>query len=508
MYTFSSKGKQGNGHLRMMESEEFQITPFRDDSFAVVDLDRETYSRDLGDGIIEVSDPLISPFRIGDRSTFRDPTVDDFICAYVGFFGVVGSIRQLACIEAYEVKEGAGRWSRLQHEVVTAAMTAEMGGTPLEVMQMAIHDTGHLIGSHRTEPWIPEYDHEGAVGEIFRRSGFVKELKTRGIIDNAGGMRGLNVAVDDITNLADLPDGFIHRPKTTGDLEVEGVQYVLRESGIWALDPSEAREIYCNVIRIQDSPEGDRIAFASEEAARLFTRLQIRCRTESWNEPVHVAIAMMLGLRDALVLTAGEDEYRYSPSDHLYSPEELWEDGVTSISERDPAVSGLTKILKVLAGQQRIVHLEINDRRPYDGPMLPKWMRMKSVDNSQDAVSFSPSGELSIKMPSPKTRRVDPLVRTPKGLVKISNIDSSIEEFRQRQSRFMAAPVEMVVDTSDSRLGLTKTERKAIETSLSAIFGRWPDALKREPMPDSDFEAQIRCANKAYRKLGRVCLLN
>src|SRR5690554_6278125 len=70
--------------------------------------------------VLEVHDPLFEyPYKIGDRSYFTHPTVDDFIRLNWLRHGIHASARHLSNPERHETKIGAGRWSSMQHEIST-----------------------------------------------------------------------------------------------------------------------------------------------------------------------------------------------------------------------------------------------------------------------------------------------------------------------------------------------------------------------------------------------------
>lgn len=479
---------------------------------------------ELPDRVLEVHDPLFeAPYRIGDQSLITDPTADDYVVAHWEHHGLHGSTRQLSNTEVYETKTGTGRWSRMQHMLSSAAITAYFGGRPLEIMQMATHDSAHRKGSHRTDDLLdgrgPENSHDGALAAFLKRGGFVNRLQSEGLIDEAGYFKGIDAHIDQVIDLSHLPKGLINWPGKTGNLEAERLQYLLHELGIWVYDPETVREIMSHIYRDPDSPEGDQLLFDDPEAAALLTKGQIRCFTEHWSEKGNDITDELLATIDRFILTSNEEACSpyndYFPGDALYTLEEDWQglvDDMTT-SQGKAFVAGMSKIVNALCRQQKNVHSDYdNSGNPYRGPVLPEWMTiqeslLRSSDHQQRTIHQKKKGIstdlLILEMKQGKPRAIDPWVKLPgRDMRRVSDLVPSVREFRADQTRWCDETYDAIIDLTHSSLNLTPSEIRAIREGLEASHEKWPEALRRPAMPDELLERRIAHAGERYRRLG------
>lgn len=483
----------------------------------------------IAPGVIEVNDVLHGkPYRFGDRSLVRDPVADDYVVASWEVLGHTSSVRQLTNTEKHETKQGTGRWSRAQHMLSAAALTALYGGTPVEIMQMATHDAAHRLGSHRTDDLLTkrglENAHDDVLLDVMRRNGFLDALIVRGLCDENGVLKDQDgVSVETLYDLSCLPEGFINQPGKKCCLETERAQYIAQEGAIWIYGPTTMREALSHLYRIPDSAHGDHLVFDDVDAARTFEIAQVRCNTEHWADRCNDIIDELIMTADRSMFLSRHPELvdivRYYPGDVLNGLEEDWQRWREELAEKEPFVSALLKVATTLAAQQRNAHAGFDDsKNRYTGPVLPDWVTIQEsllaapVRDEQKVVSGHSKKlkgtSIVIEMMPGKVRSINPWVKLPgQDMRRIEDLDPSLAEFRETQSQWTGDCYDAVIDLDHPALGLTRAEKGSIKKGLARIQEEWPLALARPAMPDELYKQRLQKSAERYRDLGRLSVV-
>jgi|GEM_PF-1824899 len=474
-------------------------------------------------GIIAVADPLFEePYRIGDRSLIADPVVDDFVVAVWDYFGVHMSTRQLSRTELFETIPSLGRWNRMQHTLGAVAMTARFGGTPAQLAEMAVHDLGHRVGSHRFESLIEnkmqDNDHENDLGGFLARSGFMAELRRRGLCNKqdelANGLR-----LQQLAHSENNPTGITNWPARTGYPETERLNYILTESAIWQTSPAEARQVLAAVQRDQASARGDQLVFGEADAAAAYAEAQLRCRTEHWVEPLtevseELAVALM-----RYVLSSGapgmEPYDRYHPGDSLRTLEEDWQQALTALRHSDPGVQGMLTLIDSIVAWRRAIPADTHRKgyRQY-GPLAPSWLTLFPSLNDRiyqpiRGVHRTGGQYVVIGMQSNKPRPVNPLVGVPGGQhTPLMELRPDLATEHAARSSWSDNPFDAVIDISHKNLRLTMAERQGIMRIVGPeVRAAWEQEVLQRPLMDElELTHRITAAGKRYRQLGAVPL--
>lgn len=478
-------------------------------------------------GSIEVHDPLFeAPYAFGDGSTLSDPIADRYILAHwQHHHGLHGSTRQLSNTERHETKRGTGRWTRGQHMLSAAAITLHFGGSPLQVMQMASHDTGHRRSSHRVDDLLAgrgsENHHDLSQAEFMRRNGFIERLAEAGVIDQDDYVAGTNTHISEVVHLQNLPEGLINWPGKSGNLEAERLQYLLHELGIWVYGMNTSRAILDHIYRDPDSPQGDQLIFDDPEAAALLTKGQIRCFSEHWSETGNDLVDELLIAVDKYLLTSRDEAFteynQYYPGDTLYTLEEDWLAAVDNAhtGQAKAFVSGFSKIINALCTHQQEVHDNYdNSHNLYKGPALPDWITIqqslyRSSDHRQRTMYQRVKGMqteyLVLEMQQGKVRAIDPWVKLPgKDLQRVSALVPSVATFREMQTRWCQENYDAIINLAHPSLMLSPVERKAMREGLAASESSWPEALARPEMPDEVLKKRLAHSTERYRQIGSL----
>jgi hypothetical protein len=480
---------------------------------------------ELDDHVIEVHDVLhAKPYRFGDRSLVTDSVADDYVVANWQHFGHLGSIRQLTNTETYETKPGTGRWSRAQHMLASAALTAMHGGSPLEIMQMASHDNGHRIGSHRTDDLVAgrggESAHDSDLSSFMMRSGFIAALQQRGVVDPEGNFVNDGGAhISDVINLEGLPQGFINQPGYTRSLEIERAQYLAQEGAIWTYGPEAMREAVSHLHRVPDSVHGDHLVFDDVDAAIMFEKTQVRCFSEHWSEPVNDIIDELLMTCDkAILLSRHPDAGPYTGhaiGDVLYGNEEDWQELRLRVAEDIPVVAILEKVARRLAAQQREAHAQIDGQSEhYEGPILSDWVSLQptlvtSDTNPQRTITGRSrnlgGNNLVLEMQPGKTRAINPWVFDGHGTMRrLEDVVPEMADYREKQFQWSGKPYDAVINLDHPTLGFKSAELRLLTRSLNRLHVRWPSAFARPAMSDELLQHRLQSAKEVCRKLGQI----
>jgi hypothetical protein len=471
-------------------------------------------------GILEVNDPLFEePYRIGDRSLIEDPVTDDFVCTVWDYYGIHMSTRQLHRTERDETYPGSGRWNRMHHTFGAVAITAHYGGTPQQLAEMAVHDLGHRIGSHRYEHVIDnriaDNDHEAGLPAFFRRSGFVDALVDRGLCDEAGVLKN-GMALEELAHSEHNETGITNWPSKTGYPETERLNYILTEKAIWQSSPAEARHILQRVQRDPDSPYGDQLVFSDFDAAVAYTKAQMRCRTENWTEPVtQVSEELMVTMmRYALTLDTPEMESYslYHPGDSLRALEEDWQTALVGQAHTNAGVRGIMKVFDKLTDWRRrnARDVPVEDYCKY-GPLAPDWLtitRSLTAHSKQYVRGIQrPGGRyVVINVQPSKPRPTNPLVGAVGGPQdRLLSLDPDLKRYLEQKAFWCENSFDAVIDISSGKLGLSRIEQQGFMRAISGEARHaWQAALKRPLMSQEVLTQRITEAGQRCRRLGAV----
>lgn len=476
------------------------------------------------DGVIEVHDPLFeAPYRFGDRSLVSDPTADEYVVATWRHHLVGMSTRQLSNTETFETKAGTGRWSRQQHMLSTAAMTALDHGTPLEIMQMVTHDAGHIVGSHQADDLLMarghENAHDGRLLTLARRNSFIDRLLETGLIDAAGNFSNLDAHIDDVLDLSRTPNSHISWPGTTGCLEQERKQYLGHEGAIWGFGAATMREALTHLRRLPDTPHGDHLVFDDVDAAIIYSVSQIRCVSEHWEEPPNDIIDELLITAHRRMFTSHDpamrDINRYHVADAMNVLEEDWLQLRQDLADRDPFMAVMLKLATRLAAQQRDVHAALDAyQNSYTGPILPDWLTLQqSILPPEGCAQRIVHGRakniagntIVLEMQPGKMRTLNPWVTVPgQDMRRLETVAPWLTGFRQERTRWCGKPYDALIDLDHPALAVTKVEKRALKRGLQRILAAWPAVLERPDMPDDMLAEQVRQAGITYREIGRL----
>jgi hypothetical protein len=479
---------------------------FRPDEFHVVE---------RPDGILEVHDPLFAePYSFGDRSLVPDPVIDDLVLAACRHFDMQGSVRQLTNTEQWASQEGISRWSRIQHMLSAAAITAKFGGRADEVGAMAIHDVGHRVGSHNAEAMLDDRHakkqnlHDQDMLGFLKRSGFTARLVKQGLLSE-NGILANGVPLARLTETD--AKTFINWPSGTKSLEVERLQYIEHEMTIWQHPAEVVRAMHGHIRREPQSEHGDHLVIDDIDAAYMLGTGQVDCYAGDWADPVKRlgdALSMVLFRHSLVSKYKGMEEFqKHSPADVLYTTEEKWQEGLTALRESDPAVSGLFKTLIKLHETRRRV-FEARDGKEADAePVWPSWVqsfRSGRADGILVRHSSGHQGPLIIAELGPtKKRQIDPWVQSPgERMKRLSKYRPDFLDYRERRTRWLGA-YDHVIALSSRRLGLTPQELKGLSADLGQRGrNKWQQALRRPPMSPEQFAAYIQAGANDYRRRG------
>lgn len=519
---------------------EVYVTPYGGDALREFQLHpAEVRVTERPDGILEVHDPahFDEPFRIGDRSTFEHPTVDSFARLVWDHYAFHGSTRQLGTTEMFETKEGASRWSNLQHMLTTAALTAHFGGSPRQIMQAAVHDLAHMIRRHSTESLIQdrglEDHHDQVLRSFVERTGFLSLLEQRSLVRD-GVFTELDMPVDWVFDPSRIPQDFTNQPGREGFMEVDRF-YNNSEQAFWGYGPAAARQIREDFIRIPDSPHGDHLVARSYDTAGELCIGQTRNRTENWNDRTHEVTRELfnIALRYAMTMTTEEaKEYnQYFPGDVLYGLEEDLQEQLLHMGEKDQAVfiGVMLKLARLLSEQQREVQAAYDkDKNVYAGPVFPDWIREGStlfIPSTSQRIRVEGRQKhgaeyLILDMQPGKVRWLNVWVKLAgRDMERIEDAKPSVRQFREQQTRWCRDSYRAVIDLCHPKVDLSLADRKAIQKGVGTIQEAWhtqaqghiltsgASVLDRPPMPDEVLQTRIQAHNERYREIGRLSFI-
>ena len=473
---------------------------------------------------LTIADPLFEqPYTIGDGSVM-EPAVEEVVLAYWQHNARQLSTRQLTNTQPFTTKTGTDTWSRLPHELSTAVITARFGGSQQQILEAATHDAAHRKSSHLVDDLLGprglENAHEG-VDDYLRRTGFVAKLQQKGILDEQERFVRLNgLPFAAMCGYADKAPSFTNQSGKLGHMEAERLQYIGQEAAIWIYPLELVREAMGHAVRRSHKEHGDHVVFDDVDAARLFTKAQIRCHTEHWNDPVNDVIDELVMTLDRRLLTSrnhihmiGEEYLDYHPGDVLHVAEEDHYAKYLALAEKDAFTSAILKITLKLAEQQRDVHASYEKDDDYKGPILPAWLQFPDAltlgtesRESQMLHKIPGTSKLVAEMMPGKDRFIDPFVVSGRGLWRrLSDVTPDIETYREQQKRHVRTTAyDVVINAGHLALDLKSAEKHALLPGFKAIQENWPKALKRPPMPDELLAKQVAEAGAATRRRGAL----
>ncbi len=475
---------------------------------------------------LDIADPLFDePYTIGDSSII-EPAVEEVLLTYWQHNVRQMSTRQLSNTAPFTTKTGTDTWSRMQHELSTAVITARFGGSAQQVLEAGTHDAAHRKSSHLVDdllgPRGKEDAHEG-VGEYLRSTGFAAKLKQQGILDEEERFVRLGgLPFSAMCGYQGKAPSFTNQSGRLGHMEAERLQYIGQEAAIWIYPLQLVREAMGHAVRDQHKEHGDHVVFDDVDAARLFTKAQIRCHTEHWNDPINDVIDELVMTLDRRLLTdwnhihtIGEEYLRYYPGDVLHVAEEDHYAKYLALAEKDAFTSAILKIALKLAEQQRNVHAAYEKDDDYQGPQLPAWLNLQEAyelgiesRESQMLHKVSGSSQLVAEMLPGKHRYIDPFVLIQRGVWKrLSDVTPDVEQYRVSQTKYtQKTAYDVVIDFTHPALDLTPAEKRALAPGFKKIQEAWPKALKRPAMPDELLAKQVAIASANTRRRGRLIL--
>ena len=383
-------------------------------------------------GQYEVFDQLYGePLMLGAGALGSQP-LDEFVVQSLTINGL-GSVRQLSNIEQFSTKPNTARWSRAQHQLGAAMMASYFGGSRDEVLYMAVHDMAHRVGSHKVDDLLQgrglEDQHDLDRARVLRATG-LQELAAELWRSNAPCLAEFEPA-----------HGFTNWPSRSGLLEVDRLEYILRESMQWVVTEQEALALFDSVKRVPESKHGDVLAVNDAEAATRLSMLQTRLFSEHWSEPVNDLIDELhnTALRYVLVKRTGPLS-EHHPGDELFITEEhlqeLFDQEVAEDSEG--FIATILQLAVDVAEHQRDYHGQLGDY-DYQGPRVPDWVNLDLLavvdDSHQQRMIVHSRGqkiavdEVVVDMEPGKSRFIDPLVITAHGLKRLSTLQTGAKQY-------------------------------------------------------------------------------
>lgn len=460
--------------------------------------------------VITIHSPLWEdPYTIGDGKTFTDPRADKFLQVLTLHQFHHFTTRQLSLVEEFETRPGSSRFVRLGHMLDSAKLLQDLGATFEQQVQTVISDLAHPTGSHlRGDFMVGDYEtqdtHDGDLWKYMERSGFVKALVDENLLEPDGRLVGSHVFLEDLADPRaprhqDLVE--CERPDNNADR----AQFTLHE-GVLVHDPSEVREAVNSIIRVE-TPNGERMAMADPEAARLLYKLAVRHQSEDWAEPLHRLLEELVLLPDRYLfsrpsLAAEFQRFQdYYPVDYTRTDEGSWHGDVAELGMADPFIPNVLHIARDVAAHQRLVLRDcVGNDQAYTGPVSPRGVRVtKGSHRRKSLISIhttESTHELWVALPKPKYRGpIDSLVVTRSGLKRISEIDPGLEEYAQERKKWIvpllakiAVPKSVAKELSH---GIRQVNRYWSTTKATE---RYPHPASREPMPGSILKEQIDAA--------------
>lgn len=438
------------------------------------------------------------------KETFVDPRAYTLVDEVVRHQFHHLDTRQLSIPERFETRDNGGRMDRLTTLVESAALIAKLGGTLEQIAQVMMSDINvtvdsHRIGDHLEGDYMTESTRDDDIVDYAYRSGLHDALVGRGVIDLNGKLAGSHVILYDLANpnkprrndIAECPRPDQNADRTPFTL-IEGA-YLVSHSDILDAVKSLIRVEVCN-----ENGEGEeRIASNSPEAARLLYELSVRHATEHWGNPNQKVILELITLADKYRFSSGNDEFH--PIDYARTAEHRW----YKENENDRFVARVYDIAQTLSREIKTKSMPIqrgNER--FQGPpevdglviSFPRKPRKPGVTINMDT-DLDAYGELVITLPQHKIRQpIDSLVAGKQGLQRISEMQPTLREYAQEQTRWLGAAV--------ARLTLPRDILGELRPGIGRVNKVWhqrvqPAPLQRPVMPKDVLSDQIDRARTA-----------
>jgi hypothetical protein len=467
------------------------------------------------DGVIEVHDPSFEqPFRFGDQSLIKDPVTDRVVVEIWNYYTYLMSARQVGVTERTALLAGSGRMSRMPHMLSCTALAVRFGCSPREILAMTAHDVGHRIKCHENDKVIqqagPHTAHDFDVPGFLHRSGFVDRLRAKGLCD-AQGMLANGVHINELGIGKDEPPSILSHRSQTYFPDLDRMGYNLMQQAVTPGGVAFARAHLADLVRIPDSPFGDQLVFQTSEHARDFSLGQIMRWIRGWASRENLTLGQLSQMMTRYVLTSNHPEAEpyqtHFPGDTLRGLEEDWQNTVQVIAYRDPAVSGLLKLIDRLVNFTRYYDAEIrNGTLEYSGPRFPPDMTMYEHPHKLSDTSPHVRGDyLVLWVPPGKRRLVNAVMNNGGQLVRTHEAMPDLAALVKRHEAWAVGSFCVVTDLAHSRSGLSRIERAALRHMVGPeARARWQKALLREPMAQDELAAHIATQNERYRHIGAL----
>jgi hypothetical protein len=494
----------------------------------------ETIIHENGD-FFTIHDPLLEPFPLkkGERSV--NGLVADIIQTPLGQRAL--DITQLSKAEAHATIPGTHRFHRLGHIVGLAEMTrrlAEIQGatrrqTDAYVMYASFSDLAHGPFSHATDIAVQgvgsnETYHESRVAEAFALGGVRDVFEDRGLkVNLRGELRGVPI-----------PPWV---ESSSPDVCVDRLQYTLHEMLLWfdgskTPEADQIRTILADIASLKNIEIDDegRMIFTDIEQARLLAKGYSLLSTEHWNDPVNrVQLYLLIESLKYSILNRhlpGMDEMdngnTRKPLDYLYAIDsDVLKAMESEPGKTDPYLYAIEGQLADIGREEQRRFVQFK-RRVYEKFLTdPRAEEYPSQILHPGLVDFGPgsshfeinrlterlvaptgshpqvpqltgeNGDLHYTLFPLKNRRIDPLVKTDKGVKRLSEIDRNYAELIRQHQLIQRSSLSVHIPTTSIYKDLLWRQAEEISAQFSAAQQTNPP-LDKDPKRRSIEEAAAR----------------
>lgn len=473
--------------------------------------------RYLSDDRVEVHHPFHGTTTLGDRSRFPDPAVDDALVLGFHTFAYTADTMKLSRNRRFETQPGAGEYAQLSHGTSLACLGRLAGGGPQDIISAFFSDTPHAYGGHGVEDNYQGHGqenlHDLRSADFFLRSGFIKQLIDREILTGENlFLRGTRLACHNFLSeeVSKVRRSFLSNNHPARRLDSDRFQYneeedyYTKRKPVWQTDKSLQ---FVARMTVTEDDEGEQLVFTDAKTARDAAFSYTRKNSEHWLEPVQDALSDTMNFMERYLFVCNHPLARqhqeFYPHDYLYVGASQMFELFDEVAKDDPVMAYLLELCEDIAKHQRgIMPLYELEYNPYLGPKPPDGMtiQMVSSDAQKASISFN-DRHLRLVLPPGKVRKLDPRILRSNGqTIPVSQLYRDYEVFLAQQEMFIGTYLAKI----EVPAGLAKELGRAVELVNTA----WAEALKRPPMPASEFQERIRLANEHVLRVGAFTLKN
>lgn len=471
--------------------------------------------------------PFHGPFTVGDRSAFPDPISDAAASVLLRDLAYLTDCRKLNRVSRFETRPYASEFSQMAHCISLGIISLQFGGGILDTLDGLLNDASHVYDGHQADDNYQGHNredlHDFDRPNFFSRAGVIKSLTQAEVLRPNGLGHYIGTTRLHIASILDEDDVSVRRSFLSNkhpQRRMDGDRFQYNEEERLLInfarshtdhDPARvplalaeaALQSVSRMVIIQDD-EGDQLVFEDPRVAFESTMDYIGHNSEHWCEPVQDLVNDLLNLAERYFFVcdhplAREHQYFY-PRDYLHTSAHLMISKFDQVAKTHPFMKWLLDTSEKIAKDQRAKSMSnIFGSTAYAGPNPPDYITLhkKPEPLPKDAVpkiSIS-DGRFHIELPKGKMRKLNPRVQNGKTTLPLSNIDS----YGDNISDLFLERLTWIGDY-DATIAIEDKElEEEIKKGLELLNQRWPRALKRTSMPDSELQRVIAEANSYVR---------